>query len=85
MGGSEKKQLIANGKRLSGRGFEDLREISAEVGVLEKASGSALVKWGKNIVLAAVYGPREVFPKHLNHYNFHRNMEQFRDRQVKLN
>ncbi len=65
MGGSEKKQLIANGKRLSGRGFEDLREISAEVGVLEKASGSALVKWGKNIVLAAVYGPREVFPKHL--------------------
>ncbi len=62
----EKKQLLApDGKRLSGRGEKDLRDMRVSVGLLKKASGSALVEWGRNKVLAAVYGPREVFPKHL--------------------
>lgn len=62
----EKKQLLApDGSRLSGRGEKDLRDMRISVGLLKKANGSALVEWGRNKVLAAVYGPREVFPKHL--------------------
>lgn len=58
-----------NGKRLDGRGPEDLRPIKMEVGVLKRADGSAYVEWGKNKVLAAVYGPRELHPKHLQESN----------------
>ncbi len=61
----EKKKLIVNGKRANGRGFEDLRDLKITAGVLKRADGSALIEWGRNKVLAAVYGPREVFPKHL--------------------
>ncbi len=54
-----------DGKRLSGRSPTDLRDMHITVGVLSKAQGSAMVEWGRNKVLAAVYGPREVLPKHL--------------------
>ncbi|MEM3431518.1 MAG: exosome complex exonuclease Rrp41 [Candidatus Micrarchaeia archaeon] len=64
MGGNSEVPLIVNGKRLDGRGLEDLRPITIEAGVLNRANGSAYLTWGKNKVLAAVYGPREVFPKH---------------------
>lgn len=63
-GAAEKIKLIVNGKRLDGRGPLDLRPLSIKVGVLNKAHGSALIEWGKNKILAGVYGPREVFPKH---------------------
>lgn len=56
--------LVVNGKRLDGRGFEDLRPIRIEAGVLHRADGSALVEWGKNKVLCGVYGPRECIPRH---------------------
>jgi len=60
------KQLIApDGKRLSGRNRTDLREIKMSVGLLKKARGSAMVEWGRNKVIAGVFGPREVFPKFL--------------------
>ncbi len=36
-----------------------------EVGVLANADGSAYFEQGKNKILAAVYGPKEVHPKHL--------------------
>jgi exosome complex component RRP41 len=36
-----------------------------EVGVLDKADGSAYVEHGKNKIMAAVYGPREAHPKHI--------------------
>jgi len=42
----------------------DLRNLKITAGVLKKANGSAMIEWGNNRVLAAVYGPREVFPKH---------------------
>ncbi len=61
----EKMQLIHGDKRLDGRGFGDLRPLKITAGVLKQANGSALVEWGHNKVLAAVYGPREVFPKHM--------------------
>jgi exosome complex component RRP41 len=59
-----KPQLIVNGKRIDGREPQDLRHIRMEVGVLKNADGSALVEMGNTKVLAAVYGPREVVPRH---------------------
>lgn len=61
----EKEDLLKDGKRRDGRGLTDLRPLRITAGVLKKANGSALVEWGKNKVLAGVYGPREVFPKHM--------------------
>ena len=54
-----------DGKRVDGRGPNDLRPVKIELGTLEKADGSAYIEWGKNKILAAVYGPREVHPRHL--------------------
>ena len=66
MGRPEGLKLIdENGKRLDGRKKYELRKIDMEVGVLKNADGSAYVEWGKNKILAAVYGPREIHPKHL--------------------
>ena len=60
----EKPQLIKDGKRLDGRDFDELRPIRITAGVIKNATGSAYLEWGNNKVLAAVYGPKEVFPKH---------------------
>jgi exosome complex component RRP41 len=66
MGGAKTDlKLIDRGKRVDGRGFEELRPIKIEAGVLKRADGSCYLEWGKNKVLAAVYGPRECFPKHM--------------------
>ncbi|MCD6227242.1 exosome complex exonuclease Rrp41 [Candidatus Micrarchaeota archaeon] len=58
-------KLIVNGKRLDGRGVDDLRPISIHAHVLSNADGSALIRWGNNLVLAGVRGPRECFPRHM--------------------
>ncbi|MGC8676341.1 MAG: exosome complex exonuclease Rrp41 [Candidatus Micrarchaeia archaeon] len=60
----EKPQLIKDGKRLDGRAFDELRPLKIQAGVIKNATGSAYAEWGENKVLAAVYGPKEVFPKH---------------------
>jgi len=57
--------LIDNGVRLDGRKSNELRPITMKVGVLDNAQGSAYVEWGKNKVLAGVYGPREMHPRRL--------------------
>lgn len=54
-----------NGIRIDGRTAEQHRPIRIEAGVLHNADGSAYVEIGKNKVLAAVYGPRECHPRHL--------------------
>lgn len=54
-----------NGMRIDGRTAEQHRQIKIEAGVLHNADGSAYVEIGKNKVLAAVYGPRECHPRHL--------------------
>ncbi|MGC8669750.1 MAG: exosome complex exonuclease Rrp41 [Candidatus Micrarchaeia archaeon] len=59
-----KPELIVNGKRLDGRDFNELRNIKITASVLDNADGSAYIEWGNNKILAAVYGPKEVFPKH---------------------
>jgi len=57
--------LREDGLRHDGRGPDELRPIRMQVGVLNKASGSALVEYGATKVLAAVHGPREIPQKHL--------------------
>ena len=52
------------GKRKDGRDLDQMRPISIKVGVLKNADGSAEIRMGNNIILAAVYGPRELHPKH---------------------
>jgi exosome complex component RRP42 len=44
-------QLIAHGKRLDGRGITDYRDIQMDVGLIEKAEGSARIRLGKTEVL----------------------------------
>lgn len=63
---TQTRNLIdANGKRTDGRGIDELREVKITVGTVKNANGSAFIEFGKNKILAAVYGPREVHPKHM--------------------
>jgi exosome complex component RRP41 len=59
------KLLDENGLRVDGRRWDELRLVKLEVGILDKADGSAYIEHGKNKILAAVYGPREAHPKHI--------------------
>ncbi len=54
-----------NGIRFDGRQTDEMRPVSMEVGVLHNADGSAMVEIGKTRILAAVYGPKELHPQHL--------------------
>jgi len=58
-------KLLIDGKRMDGRLPEQLRPIEMKVGVVGRADGSALVKFGNTIAIAAVYGPRSLFPRYL--------------------
>ena len=59
------KLIDSKGLRVDGRRLDELRPIKMEVGILDKADGSAYIEQGKNKILAAVYGPREAHPKHI--------------------
>lgn len=59
------KLIDSKGLRVDGRRLDELRPIKLEVGILDKADGSAYIEHGKNKILAAVYGPREAHPKHI--------------------
>lgn len=59
-----KEPLIIDGKRLDGRKVDEVRPVKIEVGVLNKADGSASVEYGDTKAIAAVYGPREMHPRH---------------------
>jgi exosome complex component RRP41 len=66
LGNNEKVRLIdENGLRVDGRRIDELRPVKLEVGVLDKADGSAYIEHGRNKILAAVFGPREAHPKHI--------------------
>src|SRR6478672_1789111 len=54
-----------HGKRSDGRGIDELREIKIQIGVVKNADGSAFIEFGNNKIIVAVYGPREVHPKHM--------------------
>jgi exosome complex component RRP42 len=47
-------ESISKGKRLDGRGLDEVRQIEIEVGLIKKANGSARVKLGNTEVVAGV-------------------------------
>jgi len=59
------KLIDKNNVRLDGRKLDELRSVKIGVGILANADGSAYIEQGKNKILAAVYGPKEVHPRHL--------------------
>lgn len=62
---SNETLINKDGLRIDGRKLHELRPTKIEVGVLSNADGSAYIEQGKNKILAGVYGPKEVHPKHL--------------------
>jgi len=69
MSGAGKKgapeALLVKGKRLDGRSLDEFRPIKVEVGVVQRAQGSAIFNFGETEALSAVYGPRPMHPKAL--------------------
>lgn len=57
-------ELMGEGIRVDGRKLDELRPITALVGVLKNANGSAMFKMGGTTAIAGVFGPRKVYPKH---------------------
>ncbi len=60
------KLIDKKGIRLDGRKADELRPVKLQVGILPNADGSAYIEHGKNKILAAAFGPREMHPKHLS-------------------
>ena len=52
-------------KRADNRKFDEPRKMEAKVGVIDRADGSAMFKIGDTIAVAAVYGPKELYPRFL--------------------
>lgn len=52
-------------KRFDKRKLDQMRPIEAKAGVIARADGSAYFKTGNTIAYAAVYGPRNLYPKFL--------------------
>ena len=59
------KEKVSDFKRNDGRKFDEMRKISAKVGVVPNADGSALFSFGDTIAIAAVYGPKKMHPQHM--------------------
>jgi exosome complex component RRP41 len=56
---------MAYKERLDGRKVNELRPMEAKTKVIPNAEGSASFKSGKTWAIAAVYGPREIYPRFL--------------------
>ena len=56
---------MAYTKRLDGRKFDETRKITAKVGVIPNADGSAMFSFGDTVAIAAVYGPKQLHPQHM--------------------
>ncbi len=52
-------------KRSDGRKLDEMRPITAKVGIIPNADGSAMFSFGKTVAIAAVYGPRLLHPQHM--------------------
>ncbi|MHA1637295.1 MAG: exosome complex exonuclease Rrp41 [Candidatus Thorarchaeota archaeon] len=57
--------ISPEGLRIDGRRPDEMRPVEMKVGVLKQADGSASIRQGKTYIVAAVYGPRELHPRHL--------------------
>ena len=51
--------------RTNGRAADELRKVSIKAGIIKNADGSAIIEFGKNKIIATVFGPKEVHPKHM--------------------
>lgn len=51
--------------RHDGRSLSQVRKMTAKVGVVPNADGSAMFSFGDTIAIAAVYGPRQLHPQHM--------------------
>ncbi len=65
MAEAKPEKLLVDGRRLDGRRPDELRPLRIKAGILKRADGSAYIELGKNKILAAVYGPKEMHPRHL--------------------
>ena len=63
--GKTNEKLLIKGKRLDGRGPNDIRDMEMRVGVIPNANGSSFVRFGRTTAIGAVYGPRPLFPRFL--------------------
>jgi exosome complex component RRP41 len=52
-------------KRSDGRKFDETRKITAKVGIIPNADGSAMFSFGDTVAIAAVYGPKQLHPQHM--------------------
>ena len=68
MGGRESNLVLLdeNGIRCDGRKVDEPRRIMIKAGGLKNADGSAYIEFGANKILAGVFGPRDVHPKHMS-------------------
>lgn len=68
MGGREATMVLLdeNGIRCDGRRVDEPRRITIRAGGLRNADGSAYIEFGDNKILAGVFGPRDVHPKHMS-------------------
>lgn len=57
--------MASNFKRPDGRKLDEMRKITAQVGVVPNADGSAIFAFGDTVAIAAVYGPRQLHPQHM--------------------
>src|SRR6476659_8162667 len=48
-------EALLRGKRLDGRNFDSYRDLEIEIGIIDKASGSARVKLGNTEVIAGIH------------------------------
>lgn len=77
-----RRWLLDEGKRVDGRGLDDIRQLSSEVGLLPRVHGSGMFSRGQTQVLTiATLGPisdsqkidgidEEVTKRYMHHYNF---------------
>jgi len=68
MGGRDTDVVLLdeNGIRSDGRKENETRKVTIKAGVLKNAGGSAYIEFGGNKILAGVFGPRDVHPKHMS-------------------
>ncbi|MBD3206482.1 exosome complex exonuclease Rrp41 [Candidatus Bathyarchaeota archaeon] len=65
-----KKKKSKKWERVDGRKADEMRSpLIIESGVIPNADGSAYIEMGKNRIIAAVYGPREMHPKRFSKPN----------------
>jgi exosome complex component RRP41 len=58
------KEIMGELIRPDGRKYDEMRPVSAKVGIVDNADGSAMFTSGKTIAIAAVYGPKKMHPQH---------------------